>query len=168
MQKNKMWIGVLSVSLIAIGGIKLQEGYRAKPYYDVGKVATVGHGSTVYADGRKVKITDPPVTREKAEKMLRAHVAKDESKLKAMLPGVELSQAEYDVYIDFIYQYGTHTFAKSSIRRELLKGNHITACKSLLRYKYAAKRDCSIRKNGCYGVWLRQLKRYKNCMGANQ
>lgn len=169
MQKNnKMWIGMLSASLIVFGSIKLQEGYRSKPYYDVGKVATVGYGSTVYADGRKVKITDPPVSRERADKMLRAHVSKDEAKLKAMLPGVKLSQAEYDVYIDFVYQYGTKTFEKSSMRRELLKGNHVAACRALMRYKYAAGRDCSIRKNGCYGVWKRQLERYKKCMMANQ
>lgn len=165
--KNKVWIGILSVSVAAIGGIKAHEGFRSKPYYDVGRVATVGYGSTVHENGRAVKITDAPVSREKADKMLRAHVAKDEAKLKAMLPGVELSQAEYDVFTDFLYQYGAKTFERSSMRRELLKGNHKAACKALLKYRFAAKRDCSIRKNGCYGVWKRQLDRYNKCMAAN-
>ncbi|MCG6600791.1 lysozyme, partial [Acinetobacter baumannii] len=31
---------------------------------------------------------------------------------------------------------------------------------------YVAKRDCSIRKNGCYGVWTRQLERHAKCIGA--
>lgn len=166
--KNKVWIGVLSVSIAAIGGIKAHEGFRSKPYYDVGRVATVGYGSTVHENGRAVKITDAPVSREKADKMLRAHVAKDEAKLKAMLPGVELSQAEYDVFVNFSYNFGTETFRKSSMRRELLKGNHKAACRALLRYKYAAGRDCSIRKNGCYGVWKRQLERHNKCMEANR
>lgn len=165
--KTKMWVGFLSVSMIALGGIKAHEGYRAKPYNDVGKVATVGYGSTVYEDGRAVKITDPPVSRERADKMLRAHVSKDEAKLKSMLPNVALSQAEYDVYIDFLYQYGAKTFEKSTMRRELLKNDHKAACRALLRYKYAAGRDCSIRKNNCYGVWKRQLERYNKCMEAN-
>ena len=35
-------ITILSASVIAIFGIKAEEGYRAKPYHDIGKVATVG------------------------------------------------------------------------------------------------------------------------------
>lgn len=163
-------IAILSASVIAIFGIKAEEGYRAKPYHDIGKVATVGHGSTVYEDGSKVKISDPPVSRERADKMLRAHVGKDEAKMKAMLPGVELSQGEYDVYIDFFYNFGAQKFYTSSMRRELLKGNHVAACRALLRYRFAAGRDCSRPSNwgprGCKGVWTRTQKRYNNCMAA--
>lgn len=168
MQNKTKWaIACLSASAALIAGIKSHEGYRAKPYHDVGKVATVGYGSTQYADGRRVKITDAPVGREQAEKMLRAHVAKDEGRLKAMLPGVYLSAAEYDVYADFVYNFGAANFQKSSMRRNLLAGNHKAACQSLLKYKYAGGRDCSIRKNGCYGVWTRQVSRHKKCMEAN-
>ncbi|MEG2432431.1 MAG: lysozyme, partial [Acinetobacter sp.] len=39
--------------------------------------------------------------------------------------------------------------------------------KSLLKWKYVAKRDCSIRSNNCYGVWTRQVERYNKCMGVN-
>lgn len=166
--KFKWAVGVLTVSIAALGGIKAHEGYRAKPYHDVGKVATVGYGSTVYEDGRRVKITDAPVTREKADAMLRAHVGKDEAKLKAMLPNVRLSQAEYDVYVDFVYNFGTQKFYTSSMRRELLKGNHAAACKALLKYRFAAGRDCSVRSNGCYGVYRRQLDRYNKCMEVNR
>lgn len=167
---HKVPVAILSASVIAIFGIKAEEGYRAKPYHDIGKVATVGHGSTVYEDGSKVKITDPPVSRERADKMLRAHVNKDEAKMKAMLPGVELSQGEYDVYIDFFYNFGAQKFYMSSMRRELLKGNHVAACRALLRYRFAAGRDCSRPSNwgprGCKGVWTRTEKRYNNCMAA--
>lgn len=165
--KVKVLVTVLAVSVAGISGIKMHEGYRSKPYYDVGRVATVGHGSTVYEDGRKVKINDAPVTKERADAMLRAHVAKDEARLKALLPGVKLSQVEYDVYVDFIYNFGVTNFQKSSMRRELLKGNHKAACQSLLKYRYAGGRNCSIRKNNCYGVWTRQLDRHNKCMEAN-
>ncbi|RPD83131.1 lysozyme [Neisseria weixii] len=165
--KMKISVAVLAASVAAIGGIKLQEGYRAKPYYDIGKVATAGYGSTVYEDGRKVKITDAPVTKARADAMLRAHVKKDEVKLRVMLPGVKLAQAEYDVYVDFIYNFGVANFQKSSMRRELLRGDHKAACRALLRYKYAGGRDCSIRKNNCYGVWARQLERHRKCMAVN-
>lgn len=166
--KTKYRVGALTASVLAIAGIKAHEGYRAAPYHDVGKVPTVGYGSTRYENGAKVQIGDQPVTRERAESMLRAHVAKDEARLRELLPGVQLSQAEWDVYVDFAYNFGIPAFSKSSIRRELLNGNHTAACRALLKYRFAAGRDCAVRTNGCYGVWQRQLDRYKKCMDANQ
>ncbi|MBY8907934.1 lysozyme, partial [Acinetobacter baumannii] len=58
------------------------------------------------------------------------------------------------------------TFAKSSILKKLKLGKYRAACDSLLKYKYVAKRDCSVRSNGCYGVWTRQLERHAKCIGA--
>ncbi|MBQ0450653.1 lysozyme, partial [Acinetobacter baumannii] len=66
----------------------------------------------------------------------------------------------------FSYQYGVPTFAKSSMLKHLKAGQYKAACDSLLKYKYVAKRDCSIRSNGCYGVWTRQLERHAKCIGA--
>ena len=37
------------------------EGYRAKPYLCPANVATIGYGSTYYADKRKVTLEDPPM-----------------------------------------------------------------------------------------------------------
>ncbi len=46
--------------------------------------------------------------------------------------------------------------------RNLKVGKYKAACDSLLKWKYVAKRDCSIRKNNCYGVWTRQVERHSN------
>ena len=43
------------------------EGYRAKPYLCPANVATIGYGSTYYADGRKVTLEDPPMDEPTAE-----------------------------------------------------------------------------------------------------
>ncbi|MDX6038210.1 glycoside hydrolase family protein, partial [Acinetobacter baumannii] len=92
---------------------------------------------------------------------------KDEMAFRKSLPGVKLTQTEYDVYLDFVYNFGQSNWNQSSMKRELIKGNHIAACNALLKWKYVAKRDCSIRKNGCYGVWVRQLDRHQKCLSAN-
>ncbi len=56
----------------------------------------------------------------------------------------------------------------SSMLKNLKIGKYKAACESLLKWKYVAKRDCSIRSNGCYGVWVRHGKSaIKKCMGAN-
>ena len=167
--KNKIAVGLLTASLGFIGGIKLNEGYTSKPIVPTkGDVPTIGHGTTVYPDGTKVKMTDKPITRQTAEYYLRDHVSKTEQQFKTVLPNVKLSQTEYDVYLDFVYQYGIGAFNKSSMRTNLLNGQYAQACRSLLEYRFVAKRDCSIRSNNCYGVYTRQLERYKKCIGENQ
>ena len=165
--KTKYWVAGLSVSTAFFMSLIQYEGYRAKPYRDSVGVPTIGIGTTQYPDGSRVKMTDNAITKEQAITYARAHVSKDEIKFRHSLPNVALGQNEYDAYMSFLYQFGAGNWNKSSMRRELLKGNHKAACQALLRYKYAGGRDCSIRKNNCYGVWTRQKERYKTCMLDN-
>lgn len=49
---------------LAVQKIQGFESYRAKPYLDTRKppVATIGYGTTVYPNGKQVKLTDSPCT----------------------------------------------------------------------------------------------------------
>lgn len=165
--KTKLWVAGLTVSAGFFTALIQHEGFRAKPYRDSVGVPTIGIGTTQYPDGSRVKITDPAITKEQAVKYAAAHLTKDETKFRHSIPTVALSQAEYDVYLDFAYNFGMGNWQKSSMRRELLKGNHKAACQALLKYRYAGGRNCSIRSNNCWGVWTRQLDRYNKCMAAN-
>lgn len=132
-----------------------------------GDVPTIGHGSTRYEDGRLVRLTDPPITRVRAETLARNLLSQDELRFQASLPGVALHQAEYDLYMDFVGQYGIGNWRKSSMRRALLAGEYVAACNALLRYRYAAGYDCSTPGNRrCAGVWTRQQARHKRCLEA--
>ena len=46
------------------------EGFRSKPYLCPANVATIGYGSTYYANGVKVTLNDPPTTQEEAHVLL--------------------------------------------------------------------------------------------------
>ncbi len=167
---NKIKFIVTMATAISIGGLaytQTKEGIELKPYKDPVGVVTIGTGSTVYEDGTKVKMTDPPITQKRALELLRNHINKDAKIFNKTLLGIPLSQTEYDLYIDFTYQFGTGAWSSSSMLHNLKARNYLYACKSLLKWKYAAKRDCSIRSNNCYGVWARQLERYNKCMGVN-
>lgn len=165
--KAKFSVILLTASAAFFVHVKNKEGYTAYPVVPVpGDRPTQGHGSTFKPDGAAVKMSDPPISRATADKWLRNDVAKREIPFKNSLKGVKLSQTEYDVYLDFSYQYGTTAFSNSSILRNLKAGKYKAACDSLLKYKYVANRDCSIRSNGCYGVWTRQVERHKKCVGA--
>lgn len=166
--KVKISVALLAASAAFFVPLKVKEGFTAKPVIPVaGDRPTQGHGSTFKPDGTPVKMSDPAITRETADKWLRNDVSKREIAFKNALKGVKLSQAEYDIYLDFTYQYGTAAFANSSMLRNLKAGQYKAACDSLLKYKFVAGRDCSVRSNGCYGVWTRQVERHKKCIEVN-
>ena len=167
--RQRIAAALLTTSAAGFAGWMASEGYSPVPYIPTkGDLPTVGHGSTRYEDGTPVKLTDPPITRERAEQLARNLMAKDEQLFRASLPGVKLFQAEYDLYLDFVGQYGIGNWRSSSMRRHLLAGRYVQACDSLLMWRKAGGYDCSTLVNGkpnkrCWGVWVRQLERHAQC-----
>src|SRR3546814_13373282 len=84
-----------------------------------GEVPTIGYGSTHYEDGRPVRMSDAPISRQRAELLARNLLSLDEMRFRASLPGVTLTQGEYDLYLDFVGQYGIGHWRSSSMRRLL-------------------------------------------------
>lgn len=166
--KTKISVVLLAASAAFFMSLENREGNVSKPYRDTGGVVTQGIGSTKKPDGTKIKMTDPAISKQTARDWARAYVSKDEIQFRKSLAGVKLSQTEYDLYLDFSYQYGTPTFAKSSMLRYLKAGQYKQACTALLKYKYVAGYDCSTPGNKrCAGVWTRQLSRYHKCAEVN-
>ena len=133
-----------------------------------GDVPTIGHGSTRYEDGTPVRLSDAPITRERAQQLAHNLHSEEEARFKASLPGVLLYPGEYDLYLDFVGQYGIGNWRTSSMRRHLLAGAHLRACEALPQWRFQAGRDCRLPENwgpkGCKGVWTRQQKRHADCM----
>lgn len=169
--KKKVLVVLLSISAAGFAAWQGHEGYTSTAVIPTkGDVPTIGHGSTRYEDGRRVRMGDK-IDRKRAAELARNLMSEDERAFAATLPAVKLSQAEYDVYIDFVGQYGLGNWRKSSMRTNLLAGNYAAACRSLLSYRFAAKYDCSTTVNGkpnkrCWGVWTRQKSRFDKCMAA--
>ncbi len=167
MTKVRMLAATLTLSASAFVGIVVSEGYTGKAIIPTkNDRPTVGFGSTYHEDGSSVKMgeTTTPV---RALIKAQAHISKEEERFRASLPGVKLHQAEYDLYMDWVYQFGTGNWIKSSMRRHLLAGNYRAACDSLLLYKFSGGYDCSTPGNKrCAGVWTRQLERHAACLAA--
>jgi lysozyme len=158
-------VSALAISFAAFVGIAKHEGYEEKASIPTkNDRPTNGFGSTFNADGSAVKLgekTDPV----RALVTAHAHIAKEEAKFKESLTGVYLTQAEYDTYLDWTYQFGTGAWIKSSMRKRLLEGDYVAACNALLLYKYSGGYDCSTPGNKrCAGVWTRQQERNKKCL----
>lgn len=169
MNGGRILVAVLSLSAVAFVGITNDEWYTDKAVIPTkGDRPTVGFGSTFHEDGRPVKMGDTTTPSRALVKAL-AHISKEEKVFRASLKGASLHQAEFDIYMDWVYQYGTGNWSKSSMRRQILAGNYAAACDALLGYKFAAGYDCSTPGNKiCAGVWTRQLKRHSSCMEAQE
>jgi lysozyme len=111
--------------------IKQFEGYRSKAYIDAVGVPTIGYGSTMWNDGKKVKLGET-ITLEGAGLLLYWEV----NRKAAMLDKLTINQNQYDALTSFIYNVGSGAFSKStllkkvkanandvSIRNEFLKWN---------------------------------------------
>ena len=162
-------VAVLSLSAAGLIGLVAHEGYTDKAVVPTqGDRPTLGFGSTFHEDGTPVKMGDT-TTPQRALVKAHAHITKDEAAFRDSLPGVALHQGEYDLYMDWVYQYGTAAWTKSSMRRELLAGNYKAACDALLLYRFSGGYDCSTPGNKrCAGVWTRQLERHGKCMELQQ
>jgi lysozyme len=134
-----------------------------------GDVPTIGHGSTRYEDGTPVRLSDPPITHQRAQQLARNLHSEEEARFKDSLPGVLLYPGEYDFYLDFTGQFGSGNWRKpKSPRTWLLRGDYAGACEALLLWRFQAGRDCALPQNwgpkGCKGVWTRQQKRHSQCV----
>lgn len=171
MSKLKTLAAGLTLSASAFIALVLHEGYTDTAIIPVkNDRPTIGFGSTFHEDGSPVKITDH-TTPPKAIRKAYSHIAKEEQIFRDSIPNTPISQIEYDVYMDWIYQYGSFKWMASSMRTHLTSSppNYVKACASLLLYKYAGGYDCSTPGNRrCPGVWTRQLERYDKCMSANK
>lgn len=54
--------------------LRREEGERLYPYLCDAGVPTIGVGATTYLDGRKVKLSDPPISREQMDRMLKVEI----------------------------------------------------------------------------------------------
>lgn len=158
----------LSASAALLVSLVVSEGYTDKAIIPVqGDVPTYGFGMTYRPDGTPVQIGDKTNPVEAIQRSL-SHIQKDEVGIKKCVTA-PISQVEYDLMVDFAYQYGVPTLCRSSIVKKANDGDYVGSCKSYLQYKRVNGYDCSTPGNKrCWGVWQRSVERYNDCMEAQQ
>ena len=163
-------IAALTLSAAGLVAILLQEDYTGTAVVPtINDRPTVGFGSTFKEDGSPVKMGDT-ISPPRAVKRSLLHVQNDEQRLKRCVTG-PLSQAEYDILVDFSYQYGVPTTCNSSMVRLANSGDYSESCNAYLLYKRSGGYDCSTLIKGqpnkrCWGVWTRNVDRRNRCLEA--
>ena len=96
------------------------EGYRSKPYLCPANVATIGYGSTYYADGKKVTLEDAPMDEPTARALLLVEL--EHTYLPGVLrncPGLITDVRKCNAIVDFCYNLGTGRLQTSTLKRKI-------------------------------------------------
>jgi lysozyme len=128
--------------------IKQFEGFKANSYLCPAKKPTIGFGSTMWNDGKKVELGQK-ITMDGAEILLMWEL-KNKS---VALHKLNLNQNQFDACMSFVYNVGISAFQKSTlykkinlnpsdelIRAEFLKWNKATINGKLVELKGLTKR----------------------------
>ena len=133
--------------------IKSFEGFRSKPYLCSAGVPTIGYGSTYYSNTKKVKLTDPAITKEKATELLMLQLFKYNKAVKDSIK-VELSQNELDALVSMCYNIGIAGFKNSKLVKNINENNRTQIKENFLAWRFVNKKENK-------GLKTRRLKEYE-------
>ena len=117
----------------AIALIKQFEGFRAAPYRCPAGIPTIGYGSTRYADGVAVKLTDPPISEAQAVEIMRATLGTYEDAVNRYA-SIPLNQNQFDALTDFAYNAGAQNLRTSTLLKKLNLGDMAGAAREFGRW----------------------------------
>lgn len=124
--------------------IKEFEGFSAKPYRDAVGIPTIGYGTTYYLDGRKVAMTDPPLSKQGAHELKIAITNRDfVPKVRDLLTTstVPITQGMFDALVSLSYNIGVGAFARSSVLKHLENGEKSAAADAILKWNKAGGKE---------------------------
>lgn len=108
----------MKTSQAGIGLIKRFEGFSGKPYRCPADIPTIGYGSTRYADGREVSMSDQPITEAQAVQLLADTLGRYEKGVTGLVT-VPLTQSQFDALVSFAYNLGLGNLGNSTLLKKL-------------------------------------------------
>jgi lysozyme len=109
---------ITKISTKGLDIIKKYEGFSSKPYLCPAKVPTIGYGSTYYEDGSKVKLTDSPITQERATDLLEALLVSFERAVDSYCIDT-INQSQFDAICSFAYNCGVGNLKSSTLLKKV-------------------------------------------------
>lgn len=107
----------MKVDKIGVDLIATFEGFNSKPYYATAEekvkgIVTIGYGNTFYPNGKKVQITDKPISKELATSYLEFTIIDFAKKLKITS---NVSQNQFNALVSLAYNIGVTAFNDSTL-----------------------------------------------------
>ena len=116
--------------------IKKYEGISLKPYLCPANIPTIGYGSTIYPDGTKVSMKDAPITKDRAEEILKFVLTTFERAVNKLVT-VPITQNQFDALVSFTYNVGGVHLADSTLLKMLNNGDYAGASEQFGRWAKA-------------------------------
>lgn len=82
------------------------EKLRLKPYLCPAGVPTIGWGNTFYQNGKKVKLTDRPISEKEADELYAFIISMCAADVNSLLK-VPVKQHQFDALVSFAYNVGS-------------------------------------------------------------
>lgn len=109
---------ITKISKNGLDLIKQFEGFYSKPYMCPANVCTIGYGNTFYDDGRKVKLTDKPISVERADELLLFTLSTFEKYVDTYCRD-DINQNQFDALVSFCYNCGPANLKSSTLLKKL-------------------------------------------------
>ena len=118
------------------------EGFRSRPYLDSAGVPTIGYGTTYYPSGKKVTMSDTPITKDTALAIKKQIIEQDFGFGVNLLFADEikhgkLSQNAFDALVSLAYNIGINALKQSSVYRHIKAGDTKAAADAFLAWNKA-------------------------------
>lgn len=124
--------------------LRIEEGERLRPYLCDAGVPTVGVGATTYLDGRRVKLSDPPITRDQMNRMLSVEIDRYMAEVMEMVDGVATTFQLVGLVLCG-YNIGLPALKGSSMIRLHRAGNYAAAARAFrLWNKYRPRKGAPL------------------------
>jgi len=107
---------------LASGIVEKFEGLDLNPYLCPAGIPTIGYGSTFYEDGRKVSMSDPAITKERAQELMQNTLSGFCGSVLLRCPEIK-SVALLAACTDLAYNIGVHSFRSSTVARLIGEGD---------------------------------------------
>ena len=98
--------------------IKSFEGLKLKPYLCGANVPTIGYGTTIYPNGRKVSLNDVSITEKDAEAFLIRDLDFFEKQVDSFTTDA-VNQNQFNALVSFAYNLGANALKGSTLLKKV-------------------------------------------------
>lgn len=163
--KQKAGFGAAAVTAIALSTALVgpMEGRTLQAYLDIGGVPTICDGITGMINGQLVKLGQT-ATDAQCDGLLGERLGKA---LRVVDAAVRLPLSPYQRagLASFVYNVGETAFRRSTLLKDLNRGNVAGACNRLRAWVFIKGKDCRIAANKCGGIVRRREIERQYCLG---
>lgn len=109
---------ITQISDDCIDLLKSFEGFFSKPYLCPANVPTIGYGTILYPNGKKVTLQDLPIDEKKAVEFMRFELNQKAKEVDAMTTDA-VNQHQFDALVSFAYNCGSGALKGSTLLKRV-------------------------------------------------